>query len=435
MEKLRERYGDDQVKMQQEMMALYKREKVNPVAGCLPIVMQIPVFFSLYKVLFVTIEMRHAPFFGWIQDLSAPDPTNLFNLFGLIPCDPPQLSITCMIGVWPLIMGVTMFLQQKLNPHAGRSDPGQDVPFMPVIFTFMLATFPAGLVIYWTWNNLLSIAQQWVIMTRRRRSASPRPDASGRGREARTPSLPVAPPGGTAPSPTDDRAALLEAGRRLFAQACDSSCAACAEARPAAAGGPARRSPSPAARTSASPSLVNALTGRNALARASNTPGRTQEINFFDLGEPAEPGGPAGLRLRQGAQEREGRTGTELIFDYLRGRPSLRRVLLLIDARHGLKPTDRVAMALLTEAAVPFQIVLTKADHVRPGRAEQRIAEAARNSPSAPAGHPAGAGRPAPRPAHGIAELRAAMAALRSPSSRWTLATHPRPWCGARTAP
>jgi YidC/Oxa1 family membrane protein insertase len=163
MLKLRERFGDDRARLNQEMMALYKREKVNPASGCLPILIQIPVFFALYKVLFVTIEMRHAPFFGWIQDLSAPDPTTVFNLFGLIPWDPPQIL---MIGVWPLIMGVTMYLQQRLNPQP--PDPLQAKIFMalPVVFTVMLAQFPAGLVVYWTWNNLLSIAQQWVIMRR-----------------------------------------------------------------------------------------------------------------------------------------------------------------------------------------------------------------------------------------------------------------------------
>ncbi len=164
---LRERYPDDKAKQQQELMALYKKEKINPLAGCLPIVVQIPVFFSLYKVLFVTIEMRHAPFFGWIHDLSAPDPTNIFNLFGAIPFDPtvvPMLGQFLHLGAWPLIMGVTMWAQMKLNP--APPDPTQKMIFdwMPVIFTFMLATFPAGLVIYWAWNNSLSVAQQSVIM-------------------------------------------------------------------------------------------------------------------------------------------------------------------------------------------------------------------------------------------------------------------------------
>lgn len=167
MAEIRERHGDDKVKQQQAMMELYKTEKINPLAGCLPIAIQIPVFFSLYKVLFVTIEMRHAPFFGWIRDLSAPDPTNLFNLFGLISFDPtviPLIGTFLHIGAWPLIMGVTMWFQMKLNP--APPDPTQKMIFdwMPVLFTFMLASFPAGLVIYWAWNNTLSVAQQAVIM-------------------------------------------------------------------------------------------------------------------------------------------------------------------------------------------------------------------------------------------------------------------------------
>ncbi|WP_322515346.1 membrane protein insertase YidC [Rhodopseudomonas palustris] len=166
---LKERHPDDKAKQQQEMMEIYRKEKINPVAGCLPVLLQIPVFFSLYKVLFVTIEMRHAPFFGWIHDLSAADPTNLFNLFGLIPFDPtsiPVLGHYLVLGVWPLLMGFTMWFQMKLNPQP--PDPTQQMIFawMPVIFTFMLAHFPAGLVIYWAWNNLLSVIQQAYIMRR-----------------------------------------------------------------------------------------------------------------------------------------------------------------------------------------------------------------------------------------------------------------------------
>ena len=169
MQKLREKFGDDKQKINQEMMALYKRVGANPMAGCLPIVIQIPVFFSLYKVLYVTIEMRHAPFYGWIHDLSAPDPTTFVNLFGLLPFAPPHIAAlhaVLHIGAWPLIMGATMFLQQKLNPQP--PDPVQAKMFMvlPIVFTFMLAHFAAGLVIYWSWNNLLSITQQWVIMRR-----------------------------------------------------------------------------------------------------------------------------------------------------------------------------------------------------------------------------------------------------------------------------
>jgi YidC/Oxa1 family membrane protein insertase len=164
---LKERYPDDKVKQQQEMMEIYKKEKINPIAGCLPVALQIPVFFSLYKVLFVTIEMRHAPFYGWIKDLSAPDPTNLFNLFGLLHFDPttvPLFGHYLALGVWPIIMGITMWFQMKLNPTP--PDPTQKMIFdwMPLIFTFMLAGFPAGLVIYWAWNNLLSVLQQSFIM-------------------------------------------------------------------------------------------------------------------------------------------------------------------------------------------------------------------------------------------------------------------------------
>jgi len=163
MKKLQERFKDDKQRLNQEMMALYKREGANPASGCLPIVVQIPVFFALYKVLFVTIEMRHAPFFGWIQDLSAPDPTSLFNLFGLIPWTPPEFL---MIGIWPLIMGGTMYLQQLLNPQPADPVQAKIFMFLPLVFTILLATFPAGLVIYWAVNNTLSIAQQWVIMRR-----------------------------------------------------------------------------------------------------------------------------------------------------------------------------------------------------------------------------------------------------------------------------
>ena len=163
MEKLKQDYPDDRVKQQQAMMELYKREKVSPLSGCLPVVVQIPIFFALYKVILTSIELRHAPFFGWIQDLSAPDPTSLFNLFGLIPWTPPHML---MIGVWPIIMGITMWLQMRLNPTP--PDPVQASLFnwMPVIFTFMLGSFPVGLVIYWAWSNTLSILQQSFIMKR-----------------------------------------------------------------------------------------------------------------------------------------------------------------------------------------------------------------------------------------------------------------------------
>ena len=164
IQEIRERHADDRMAMNQAMMALYKEEKVNPAAGCLPVLLQIPVFFALYKVLFVTIEMRHAPFFGWITDLSAPDPTSVFNLFGLMPFSVDFLPPFLQLGAWPIMMGLSMWLQMRLNPTPPDPVQARIFQFMPIIFTFLLATFPAGLVIYWTWNNLLSMAQQWYIM-------------------------------------------------------------------------------------------------------------------------------------------------------------------------------------------------------------------------------------------------------------------------------
>ncbi|MGG7517357.1 membrane protein insertase YidC [Allorhizobium undicola] len=163
LEELKAKFGEDRMAMQQAMMELYKTEKINPVAGCWPLVLQIPVFFALYKVIYITIEMRHAPFFGWIHDLSAPDPTSIVNLFGLLPFAAPSFL---HLGVWPIIMGITMFFQMRMNPTP--PDPTQAMLFnwMPLIFTFMLGSFPSGLVIYWAWNNTLSVLQQSVIMKR-----------------------------------------------------------------------------------------------------------------------------------------------------------------------------------------------------------------------------------------------------------------------------
>jgi YidC/Oxa1 family membrane protein insertase len=161
--------GDDKVKQQQATMDLYRKEKINPIAGCLPTLVQVPVFFALYKVLFITIEMRQAPFFGWIKDLSAPDPTNVFNLFGLIPYDPvslPLLGSFLVVGAWPLVMGFTQWVQMKLTPASPDPTRSAILNWMPVIFTFMLAKFSAGLVIYWTWNNSLSVIQQSIVMRR-----------------------------------------------------------------------------------------------------------------------------------------------------------------------------------------------------------------------------------------------------------------------------
>jgi len=170
MERIKKNFADDPQKQQAAMMELYRREKVNPVAGCLPMLLIIPVFFSLYKTIFVTIEARHAPFYGWIHDLSAPDPTSLVNLFGLLPFDPhavlPSFLGFLSIGIWPILMGITQWLQTKMNPAPADPIQAKMFSYMPLIFTFMFATFPSGLVIYYTWNNLLSVAQQYVMMRR-----------------------------------------------------------------------------------------------------------------------------------------------------------------------------------------------------------------------------------------------------------------------------
>jgi YidC/Oxa1 family membrane protein insertase len=169
IKELKEKFGDDKHGFNMAQMEMFKREKVNPASGCLPVLFQIPVFFSLYKVLVVTIEMRHAPFFGWIKDLSAPDPTNIFNLFGLLPFDPTHVAFFgpyLVLGVWPLLMGVSMWLQMKMNPEPADEVQKMMFNYMPLMFTFTMGGFASGLVIYWTWNNLLSITQQGIIMSK-----------------------------------------------------------------------------------------------------------------------------------------------------------------------------------------------------------------------------------------------------------------------------
>jgi YidC/Oxa1 family membrane protein insertase len=171
MEELKKTHKDDAQKLQLATMEMYKREKVNPISGCVPILLTIPVFIALYKVLFVTIEMRHAPFYGWIHDLSAPDPTSILNLFGLLPFNPHTalpawVALYLSVGIWPIVMGVTQWVQTKLNPPPADPIQARMFAFMPVIFIFMFASFPAGLVIYYAWNNLLTVLQQWFIMRR-----------------------------------------------------------------------------------------------------------------------------------------------------------------------------------------------------------------------------------------------------------------------------
>ncbi len=184
VKELKERYGDDRMRFGQEQMALFKREKVNPAAGCLPMVPTIIIFFSLYKVLFVSIEMRHAPFYGWIHDLSAPDPLGILTLFGLVSWNVPEMFELANIGIWPLLMGITMYLQQKLSPAPPDPTQAKIMMMLPFVFTFILAKFPAGLVIYWTWSNILTIAQQWVI---KRGVERDYPELSGKKKPTPTP--------------------------------------------------------------------------------------------------------------------------------------------------------------------------------------------------------------------------------------------------------
>lgn len=172
IQELRERFSDDKQRQQQEMMQLYRTEKVNPAAGCLPVLLQIPVFFALYKVLFIDLAMRHAPFYGWITDLGQSDPTSILNLFGLLPYSTAFFPDFLNLGLWPLFMGITMFVQMSLNPPPPDPVQAKVFKFMPLFFTFLLATFPAGLVIYWTWNNILSIIQQWFIMQSVKRASN-----------------------------------------------------------------------------------------------------------------------------------------------------------------------------------------------------------------------------------------------------------------------
>ena len=321
MEKLKERYGEDRQRMNQELMQLYRREKVNPAAGCLPIVVQIPVFFALYKVLYTTIEMRHQPFFGWIKDLSAPDPLTILTGFGLFHWQVPEFLHFFNIGMWPLIMGVTMYLQQKLNPPPTDPVQARVFQFLPILFTFMLAPFAAGLVIYWAWSNTLSIAQQYTIM---RRHGTPIAAARPSPAVVAAMPAPAAAMAATAAAAAARRAARARP-RSADGRSESQQGARRTRSRRRASSSPARASSWPARPRSKSllaislpevafagrsnvgkSSLVNALTGRRTLARISSSPGPYAADQFLRPRRPALPGRPAGLRLRPGLAVDEG---------------------------------------------------------------------------------------------------------------------------------
>jgi GTP-binding protein len=342
----------------------------------------------------VTIEMRHAPFFGWIHDLSAPDPTTFVNLFGLLPFTPPEfLAGYVAIGAWPLLMGVTMYLQQKLNPQP--VDPVQARMFMllPIVFTYMLSAFPAGLVIYWAWNNLLSIASNG-----RSCIARAQPGAASRHAADLFPARDV------------ESGDLVKSGRLLFARDCRFIAARPGRrrCRPKLAGIVSRTL------NVGKSSLVNALTGRRTLARTSNTPGRTRQINFFALGGRLLLVDLPGYGYAE-ASKSAVKAWTRTVQHYLRARNTLRRVCLLIDSRHGLKEPDQPVMQLCDSAGLSYQVILTKTD--KPGAAElAAVAEAVhteltRHSAAHPEIHLTSAEK-----ALGIAALRATLAGFAVPA-------------------
>ncbi|CAG0895986.1 unnamed protein product [Cyprideis torosa] len=396
MTELREKYKDDKQAMQQELVKLYQKEKVNPMAGCLPMLVQIPIFFSLFKVLSNTIEMRHAPFFGWIQDLSAPDPTSFWNLFGFAPWDWSGPSVLA-IGIWPILMLITMILQRKLSPPPADKFQAQLFAMMPWMMTIILAKFAAGLVIYWTFNNLFSTIQQYIITTRMGVKVDFIGNLLGRNPEP-TPIEGVHPEAALveeeietalgidqedtpenamkksdkkkAPEFSDEE---INEARLLFAGSCDFVLGVAGlEQLPDAD----RNEVAFAGRSNVGKSsLINALTGRNTLARTSNTPGRTSELNFFALGS-KEAGGALYLVDMPGyGYAKVSKTTREkwnrLIKNYLRGRPNLRMVFILIDGRHGLKDSDEHLMTMLDEAAVSYRIILTKCDKSKKAEIEK----------------------------------------------------------------
>ena len=385
MKALQERHKDDRAKLQEEMLKLYKEEGANPMAGCLPILLQIPIFYALYKVLLLAVEMRHQPFVLWIRDLAAPDPLTPVNLFGFLPFQPPAMLA---IGVLPILLGITMWLQMRLNPPA--TDPVQKQVFalMPWVLMVIMSSFAAGLQLYWVTNNILTIAQQRLLYARypgmkassgRGRQRRPRARRRRRRHRHRPPRATAETAAAGAVSADDQQAELA---RKLF-----SGPVSFLKSAPQLQFLPDPNVPEIAfaGRSNVGKSsLLNRLTGRSALARTSNTPGRTQELNFFEVGEPVR------LRLVDmpgygfaKAPKDVARKWRYLINDYLRGRAVLKRALVLVDSRHGLKDVDRDVMKMLDEAAVGYALVLTKADKVKAsGSPRSRRAPPRRPPPS-----------------------------------------------------
>ena len=415
---LKDLYPDDRAKQQQEQMALFKREGVNPVAGCLPMVIQIPVFFALYKVIFITIEMRHAPFFGWIRDLSAPDPTNVFTLFGLIPWDPTALPVFghfLALGHLAAHHGRVDVLPDEDEPRARRSGSEDDV-LLDAGDLHLHARHVSGRP-----RHLLDLEQH----------ADGAPailhhDQGGReGRALGQPRQAVSQedqPGQDAERMSEATVApdWTEAGRKLFAGPCEFIFAAARSDGLPPVGPPeiafAGRS------NVGKSSLVNALTGRAALARTSRTPGRTQELIFFDLDGKARLVDMPGYGYAAVAKSKSESWG-ELARDYLRGRPSLVRVFVLVDGRHGLKESDHETMRALDAAAVSYAVVLTKGDEVKAADRSARIEATLEGLRKHVAAYPEVLLTSA-RTGDGVADLRAHIARLIA--ERGGGAAHPR---------
>ena len=381
MKAIQERYADDKPRMQQEVMKLYKEEKVNPAAGCLPILLQIPIFYALYKVLMVSVEMRHKPFALWIRDLSAPDPLTPVNLFGFLDFTPPSLLA---IGVLPILLGITMWLQFKLNPQVPDPVQRQIFALMPWILMFAMAPFAAGLQLYWVTNNILTIAQQkWLYS---RNPAMKEPPADGIAAAA-TAAARAAQGPNAARQVSADEAELEEAARKLFSGPVSFLLSAPQLQVPARAGRagdrlrrPLQRRQVVAAQPADQPERPGArLEHAGAHAGAQHLRGRRAGA--------AAPGRHARLRLRQGAEG--GRPQVALPDQRLSARPAGAEAHPAADRRrHGLKDVDREVMKMLDDAAVSYRLVLTKADKIKASELDAVTGATEAEARKHPAAHP-----------------------------------------------
>ena len=370
MKAIQERYADDRMTMQQEVMKLYKEEKANPAAGCLPTFLQIPVFYALYKVLMVSVEMRHKPFVLWIQDLSAPDPLTPINLFGYLPFTPPHFLA---LGILPILLGITMWLQMRLNPQVPDPVQRQVFALMPWVLMFVMAGFAAGLQLYWVTNNCLTILQQkWLY--------------------SRNPALRAQSAGNVSDDPEQEDSGLEDAALEEAAQEAlrraglvpEIGAGAEIPARSGRAGDRLRR-PLQCRQIVPAQPADQPQRPRPHLQHAGPDPG-AEHLRGRRAGA-AAPRRHARLRLRQGA-EGLARRWRYLVNDYLRGRQVLKRTLLLIDSRHGFKDVDREVMKMLDDAAVSYRVILTKADKIKASDLADVTHQTQEEARRHPAAHP-----------------------------------------------